>query len=55
MFASPQPMTATVRPPAARAPRWATEFMPGAPARYTQWNGVQTAFWLLWQRMEEAA
>ena len=22
---------------------------------YTQWNGIQIAFWLLWQRTEEAA
>ena len=26
-----------------------------APARCTQWNAVQDAFWLLWQWTEEAA
>jgi len=29
--------------------------VPRAPARCTQWNSVQDAFWRLWQRAEEAA
>ncbi len=28
--------------------------MPLCPARCTQWNGNQAAFWLLWQQAEEA-
>ncbi|KKM23609.1 hypothetical protein LCGC14_1613480 [marine sediment metagenome] len=51
----PHPITATVRPPAASAPRCAAVSIPRAPARCTQCNVVQSAFWLLWQRAEEAA
>jgi len=29
--------------------------VPRAPARCTQWNGVQAAFWLLWGRPAGAA